>query len=163
MPLLNYARVGDAILNIVEVEKLITRDVSQILNIQINADAAQPFMRYESPVYPKWLNGISDDKPQEAGIYEINDVIAVNIELQLGKRTEGSDGALEQQLYTWIPYTTAMFRTRPLLTTDARPQKPLNLIASDIRLSKALMPGDIIAAQFVIDLGFFTTNPEKDY
>lgn len=163
MALLDYADIAGAILNAVEVEKLIIRDVSEILNIPFNSNEAYPFMRYESGAYPKFLNGISDDKPNEAGIYEINDVIAINIEIQLGKRTEGVDGKLEQQLYTWIPYTTAMFRTRPLLTTAARPEKPRNLLATDIRLSKALMPGDIIAAQFVLELGFFTTNPERDY
>jgi len=161
--LLNYINVQDAMDHLVAIEQEISTAVGQILG-QNFGTAAKPFMRYEAEaIYPKWLNGISTIKPQPIGIWEDAEVTAIVTELQLGKRTEGFDGALEEQLYTWIPYTMAMGRSRPLLTSDAKPGRINNFLGASLELTTPLMPGDIIAAKFLWTLGFYLTNPERDY
>jgi hypothetical protein len=154
---LNYVPIGEHILNIVEVEKQISAEVAGLLDINID-QVAYPFMRYRSDVYPKWLNGLSDARPEEFGLEQDYEPTTIRLELQLGKVTEGYDGLLEQQLYTWIPYTMATFRANPRLITPARPTAPTGLLWSSIRLARALMPGEIIAAEFQITLACFVMN-----
>lgn len=163
--LVNYIDVAGAMANLVALEEEITTAVGQILQLPFGADrSAYPFMRYEARgVYPKWLNGISTAKPDEFGIWEDAEPVVIQTLLQLGTETEGADGTLEQQLYTWIPYTMAIARSRPLLTSDARPEKPKFMLGAAMRLDNPLMPGGIIAARFLWTLSFYVTNVERDY
>lgn len=160
--LLNYADVPGALLNLCELEKLITADVGIILNQEFNTEQAFPYQQYESSVYPKWLNGITEVRPDYQGNYEDSEPYAVSIELQLGKRTQGYDGKLEQTLNVWVPYTLAALRAFPRLQTPTRPQVPLNLLECKCRVNRQRAPGDIIAAQFILTMEFSVYNLERD-
>lgn len=160
MTLLNYADLTGAMTNLVALEKQITVDVGTILGQSFNT-SAKAFMRYDSEVYPKWLNGLSTAVPDEFGLAEEYTPYTFSIELQLGKITQGFDGALEQTLYTWIPYTLASFDATPRLQTDAVPTIPRFLLMTNLRTAQPRMPGDIIAAQFILTLAFSVQNYER--
>lgn len=157
MSLLNYADVPGAFTNLIALESQITSEVGQLLNQALNSEA-RPFMRYDSGVYPKWLNSLSNAKPEPLGSDEEYDPYTVDIELQLGKRTEGQDGALEETLQVWVPYTLASFQATPRLQSAANPNVPKFLLGAGLRLETTRMPGDIIAAQFVLTLAFSVQN-----
>lgn len=159
---LNYVDLAGVFDNLVEVLKEITREVGSILQQPFNTEAAYPFSRFESAVYPKWLCGLSDAKPEPFGISEDFEPYTILIELQIGKKTEGYDGQLERQLQTWIPYTLAAFRATPRLQTDANMESPLGLLETQCRLYKSEMPGDIIGAKFLLILKTFVSNLERD-
>lgn len=163
MPTLNYPDVVGAKQRLVAIEKEITTAVITILNRPASGDA-KPFMRYEAQgVYPKWLNKLSTEKPEDFGIWEEYIPVVIETELQVGKRTEGFDGVLEQSLDVWIPYTIALARTRPRLTSDAYGTPPAHMLEASCRLGDPLMPGDVIAAKFIWSLAFFVENAERDY
>lgn len=163
LPLLDYPDLSGAMRNLVALEKQITLEVGSILDQNFNDGTAQPYMRYESAVYPKWLNGISNDRPDEFGIFENEQLWTISAELQLGKITQGYDGSLEQTLYVWLPYTIETIRVNPKLKSAAQPTAPRNLILASARVAQPLMPGDIIAARFVVSLDFVTTNEDRDF
>lgn len=160
---LNYPDVLGAIKGMVSIQKEIIRDVSQILTISLNTGEAFPFMHYDSEVYPRWVNGVSDAKPEDIGVGEETEPMTILSRLEIGKRTEGFDGDLEQQLWTWIPYTITMFATRPLLTSDAAPDRPKGLLGASMRLYRPLVPGQTVAAEFVTTCLFYTNNPVRTY
>ena len=158
-----YPDLSGAIDGMVEIEKEISRDVMQILQTTLNLNEAYPFMHFESEVYPRWVNALSDIKPEDIGVYEEAEPMTVLTRLELGKKTEGYDGKLEQTLWTWIPYTTTMFATRPLLTSDTHPARPLCLLGASMRLYRPYVPGETIAAEFVTTLAFYVNNPVRTY
>lgn len=162
-PLLYYADVQGAIENLVEVQNEITRDVATILERTFNKNAKPYMITDQQGAYPKWLNELSESRPEPSGIWEDSEPISFITQLQLGPKTAGFPGKLEQTLYTWIPYTQAMARSRPLLTTDARPNKIVGFLGQYLRLSKPRMPGPIIACEFIWTLEFYITNPERDW
>lgn len=161
--LLNYADVAGAIDSVVALESEITTDVGSILGLNLNTAAAFPYLRYDSGVYPKWLNGVTNVKPDFNGIFEEADQVTALIELQLGKITEGYDGDLEQQFYVWIPYTLAVFKASPRLQSNAIQTIPKGLLDASLRLADEQAPGNIIAARFILTMNFYVHNAERNF
>lgn len=154
----NYVKIQDIIDHLVEVEKTITVDVMTLLDRPMNTNNAFPYSRRINNVYPQWLNGLSNDKPDEFGIDEQYEPITISMQIQVGKVDEGQEGELEQTLFTWIPYTDVAVRANPRLQTPAMSTPPNNLLWTSIRLADALMPGDVIAARFVLTAACFAHN-----
>src|SRR5882724_2468412 len=128
LAMLNYIDVKGAIANIVALENECTTTVASILGYSLSPHA-YPLLRFEAQgQFPQWLNGLSSVKPQPSGIWEDSEPVSILTELKLGNETEGKDGVLEQQLYVWIPYMLALARSRPLLTSDAAPNRPTGFL-----------------------------------
>ena len=163
MPIvLSYPHVNDVLLNMCEVERQITIDIASILGLTLGF-TAKPYLKYASSNYPLWLNGMIDEKPDSFGIWENYQPITILTQLQVGKKTEGYEGELEQSLQTWVPYAVAKFNATPRFQTPARPDAPLGLLESQTRQYKWANPGDIMGAQFLTTLHMFVTNPEEDF
>ena len=161
--MLNYIDLKGAIANLIALENECATDVGGILGYSLSSHA-YPMLRFEAQgQFPVWLNGLSTVKPEPSGIWEDAEPVQIITQLKLGNETEGRDGVLEQQLYTWIPYFLALVRSRPLLTSDAAPTRPTGLLGASIDVSKWRMPGSIISAEFILNLEFFVTNPERDW
>lgn len=162
MALLNYADVTGAINCVVALQKEIVTDVASILGFTVNGDAAFPFMRYQSAVYPKWLNMLTNTKPSDFGVAQSEQPYSLLMELQLGKITQGYDGELERQFYTWIPYTLATFQSSPRLLSTNIQTPPNGLLETGIRLADEQAPGDVLAARFVLNMVFYVENIERN-
>lgn len=163
MALLNYADVSSAITNVVALQKEITADVATILGFSLNGDAAFPYMRYQNGTYPKWLNMLTNTKPSDFGVAQNEQPYSLLMELQLGKITQGYDGQLEQQFYTWIPYTLAAFQASPRLLSTAVQTIPNGLLDTGIRLADEQAPGDVLAARFILNMVFYVENIERNF
>ena len=156
---LNYVDMANVVDHIVEIQKRITIDVGGILGQDFGA-TAYGYMRQVAQTYPKWLNGLSDAKPEPSGLFENAEPYVVVMELQLGAVTQGYDGDLERQLLIWIPYTLEAFRVTPRLQSPGLLDIPQWLLDTTIRLGKTIMPGDIIGAQFILTCETFVQNIE---
>jgi hypothetical protein len=160
---LNYVDLPGIMDRIVAIEKLITADVGTILHQTFNAAEAYKRMDFESDVYPKWLNGMTMGDSKWGGTGEEGETYTVNTLLQLGKRTQGYFGELEQSIQTWVPYTLAYVRTTPKLKSVTQPTVPVGLASAEIRIGRFLEPGDIIATSFVWSIFTSVSNEERDY
>jgi hypothetical protein len=162
----HYVNLRDALDHVVAIEQEIMTEVAAELALpDLDTQEALVFGRYESGVYPKWLNDLPTATSEWGGSQEEIEHYTVNIELQLGKRTEGYEGDLEIQKLTWIPLTLAYFRQRPILKCTTKPTGIVGLLGSSIRIGQVRVPnsGDIIACSFNLTLDTAVSNEERDF
>lgn len=163
MVLLNYPRLDLALEALTFVEQDISKDVSEILAKSMPTSAAYDYSRKESQVYPKWLNLVASGTPDEDGIDEQRQLYTIRMQLQIGPRTQGTDGSLERQLYVWIPYTLAVLRTHPRLESESRPIPAPGLLQTTAKLVRSQVFGQIIGAVFEMEMDLYVSNVEADF